>query len=116
MKKVILLFTLFSFGYSIEKWEYLMGEFDSQNGFMAIDSDYEDDGLFDKYRTLIERGDKDLSYYSRIALKEALNKLGMDGWELINIAQTPLNPAKSQRELKSPRLASIFYFKRKITN
>ena len=116
MTKIILFLTLSTFSYSADKWEYLLGEFSSQIGFTTIDSTYGGDVSSNKYTTLIERGDKDPSYYTRVALKLALNKMGEDGWELIDIAQTPLNPAKTQREIKHPHLATVFYFKRKITN
>ena len=116
MKKIILLLIIFTFAFSVEKWEYLIGEFNSKNGFMTMGLTYEEDESFSKYTTLIEQGDKDASYYAHVALKTALNKMGADGWELINIVATQINPAKTQREIKKPRLENVFYFKRMATN
>ena len=113
MKKIILLLTLIAFSYSGEQWEYLLGEFSSKNGFLIIGLTDNKDKLFNMYTTLIEEGDKDASFYTRVALSTALNKMGEDGWELINIEETELNPAKNQKEIKNPRLEKVFYFKRR---
>ena len=114
MKQIVLLLTLFSFSFTSEKWEYLIGEFSNKDGFMIIGSMDGENTSLDKYSTTIEEGDKEKAYYTSIALQASLNKMGADGWELITIAQTALNSAKTQWEIKKPKLSNVYYFKRII--
>ena len=68
MKKIILLLTLIAFSYSGEQWEYLLGKFNSKNGFLIIGLTDNKDKLFNKYTTLIDKNFNYMNIKSNYAL------------------------------------------------
>jgi len=100
MKKLILLLLLFSLSFSADKWEYIVGvhkhDVDLSNDF-KIKSD---SGLLDETILTAKYGTTENEKNPSPVIK-SLNKLGDDGWELVQVRT--INENKT-----------YFYLKRKM--
>ena len=114
MKKLILLFSMVAISFSADKWEYLEAEHTTmETGYevFTISKANSLKNMRKKY-TFFYQGDLDAGSWDQMNHKgdiypdmKALNLLGADGWELIQINLDPKFPDTNK-----------YYFKRKLTN